>query len=263
MAATTLPRIGVCGLGAMGGGMARHLLKSDFAVTGFDSYTPAVDELVKSGGRGVTTPAAAAAAVEILLIMVSNDAQVTSVLFEPGTGAIHTLPKHAAVIISSTVPPSYYEKVRARLDIEFQRQDVHLLDCPVSGGTARAANGTLSIFSSGPEAGLAVAHPVLVALSAILYKIPGGIGFGSKAKMCHQVLPEMDIALVAEVMALAARAGLNAQEVFHAVQASHGASWIIGNRVPHMLENDKTVYSAIQNSWKDSVRIQSEDTTKS
>jgi 3-hydroxyisobutyrate dehydrogenase-like beta-hydroxyacid dehydrogenase len=72
--------------------------------------------------------------------------------------------------------------------------------------------------------------------------------------MCHQVLPEVDIALAAEAMALPARAGLNTQEVFDAVQASDGASWIFGNRVPHMLEGDKTVYSAIPNSQKDSVR---------
>ncbi|WP_447387106.1 NAD(P)-binding domain-containing protein, partial [Streptococcus pseudopneumoniae] len=83
----------------------------------------------------------------------------------------------------------------------------------MSGGASGAAAGTLSIFSSGPVEGLSKAHPVLDSLSSRLYRIPGGIGFGSKAKMCHQVLPEVEIALANEAMALAARAGLNTKEV--------------------------------------------------
>lgn len=252
MGSTTLPRIGFAGLGAMGSGMAKVLLENKFEVTGFDVYTPSVDKLVEAGGRAAVTPAAAAAEAEVFLIMVTSYAQINSVLFESG-GAVKVLPRHAVILIGSTVPPHYCDEVRARLDNELKRQDVYLLDCPVSGGTLRAANGTLSIFSSGPKEGLRIAHPVLEALSVMLYEIPGGIGFGSKVKMCHQVLPEADIALAAEAMALAARAGLNTQEVFEAVQRSDGASWIIGNRVPHMLKGVKTIYSAIPNSQKDSV----------
>ena len=60
---------------------------------------------------------------------------------------------------------------------------------------------------------------------------------------------------VTEAMALAAKSGLNTQEVYDAVQASDGWSWINGNRIPHMLEGDQTIYSAIPNSQKDSVSI--------
>lgn len=234
--------------------MARRLLKSGFSLTGYDICQPLVEKLERNGGRGAKTPADAALGAEILVLMVTNSEQVSTVLFEEVRGAVHSMMRNAAIVVSSTVSPKFCDEVRGRLDNDFQRPDLYLLDCPVSGGTTRAADGTLSIFSSGPEEGLTKAHPVLDCLSKILYKIPGGIGFGSKAKMCHQVLPEVEIALANEAMALAARAGLNTQEVYDEVQSGRGWSWINGDRIPHMLEADGTVYSAIPNSQKDSVR---------
>lgn len=242
--------------------MARHLLSQKFPVTGYDIYAPAVEAFKAGGGDGADNPSKAASEADILLLMVISASQVSSVLFAPETGAIHALREGAAIIISSTVPPSFYEELRERIENEFGRKDIHVLDCPVSGGTPRAADGTLSIFASGSKDALDFAQPVLSALSARLYKIPGGIGFGSKAKMCHQVMPEVDIALTAEVMALAARAGLNTQEVFDTVQASKGSSWIIGNRVPHMLQGDTKIYSAETSSQKDSVSDLESTTSK-
>lgn len=204
--------------------MAKHLLKSGFEVWGYDVYPPLIDKLVVAGGKPAKSPADAAAEAEILLIMVTSDAQVTTVLFQAEVGAVFSLPENGVIVLSSTVPPAFCGEVRAKLDNEYNRPDIYLLDCPVSGGTPRAASGELSIFSSGPEEGLKIAHTVLDALSSILYKIPGGIGYGSKAKMCHQVVPEIEIALAAEAMALAARAGLNTQEAFDAVQSSEGSS---------------------------------------
>lgn len=249
----SFPSVAFFGLGAMGGGMAKHLLKNGFKVTGFDVYRPSIKSIIEAGGQEAATPKDASSEADIIILMVINASQVKEVLFKPDDGAVHGLRKNAAIVISSTVPPDFCDEVRRILDEEYGRQDVYLLDCPVSGGTPRAASGELSIFSSGPNEGLEKARPVLKALSAVLYTIPGGIGFGSKAKMCHQVLPEVEIALANEAMALAARAGLNMQEVFDAVQQSQGWSWINGNRIPHMLDGDQTIYSAIPNSQKDSV----------
>ncbi|CAM1501032.1 Fc.00g101940.m01.CDS01 [Cosmosporella sp. VM-42] len=236
----------------MGGGMTKVLLKAGFEVIGFDVYQPSVEKLIQAGGRGATRPVDVGRNADVLILMVTNSSQIKTVLFDKDTGAVHELRKKAAVVVSSTVSPEFCDEVRQTLDEVYHRQDVFLLDCPVSGGASGAANGTLSIFSAGPSEGLAKAHPVFEALSSRLYTIPGGIGFGSKAKMCHQVLPEVEIALANEVMALAARAGLNTQEVYEAVQKSDGWSWINGNRIPHMLDGDKTIYSAVLNSQKDS-----------
>lgn len=233
--------------------MAKQLVAKGFPVSCYDIYPPSIEKLVQAGGQAAKSPADAARAADILVIMVVSSPQVSAVLFDKDTGAVHGLRQNAIIIITSTVPPDFCEGVRGRLHGEFGRRDVTLLDCPVSGGTTGAAAGTLTIFSSGPDDGLDKAQPVLKGMSTKLYRIPGGIGFGSKAKMCHQVPAEVQIALSNEVMAFAAKAGLNTQEAFDAVQASDGWSWINGNRILHMLEGDKRVYSALPNSLKDSV----------
>ena len=251
MAQTT---VGFFGLGAMGSGMTNVLLKAGFTVFGYDVYQPSMAKLTEIGGNAAASPCKAAEASDVVIIMVTSPSQVSSVLFDGPEGAVNGLKSGAVIIVSSTVPPRFCGELQERVATEFKRPDVFLLDCPVSGGAVRAASGELSIFSSGPADGLLKVDPVLKALSAVLYKIPGGIGFGSRAKMCHQVLPEVEIALANEVMALATKACLNTQEVYDSVQAAESWSWINGNRIPHMLEGDQTIYSAVPNSQKDSVR---------
>jgi len=130
----------------------------------------------------------------------------------------------------------------------------------VSGGSIRAANGTLSIFSSGPAQDLLQAKAVLEAMSDPLYHIPGGISMGSIAKMCHQHQAATNIIMASEAMGFAAAAGLNTTAVFEATRdrdgkSRKGWSWMFENRAPHMLENDwLTVHSAVSIILKD-VRI--------
>ncbi|KAJ3508169.1 hypothetical protein NM208_g15860 [Fusarium decemcellulare] len=257
-AKSSLPRVSVCGLGAMGIGMSRNLIKDGFAVSGYDIVPALVDRFVQSGGKATSSPKEAAEAAEVLLVIVINHSQVSSVLFQEGIGAIHGLAKGAAIIISSTVPGAYIQEVRGRLDAEFNRSDILLLDCPVSGGASGAADGILTIFACGTDAGFSLANPILQSFGSNIYRIKttdssnGETGSGANGKVVHQVIPEIAIALVAEVMALTVRAGLNTQTVYDHLQGGAGASWIMKNRIPHALAGDQKVYSAMTNSQKDS-----------
>ncbi|KAK9453594.1 NAD binding domain of 6-phosphogluconate dehydrogenase-domain-containing protein [Dipodascopsis uninucleata] len=243
------PKIGFCGLGAMGGGMARNLVKLGFSVTGYDVYPPAIQKFVDAGGVAGNTPAAAAQDAEFFILMVVNDVQADQVLFGEN-GGVSALNNGSTIILCSTTPPHYLLDLREKLDAT--RPDLKLLDCPVSGGSIRAGNGTLSIFSSGSDEDLDNADVVLKAMSDPLYRIPGGISMGSIAKMCHQHQAVTNIITASEAMGLAAAAGLNTQEVYDKVMASTGASWMFGNRVPHMLKNDYlTVHSAVSIINKD------------
>lgn len=87
-----------------------------------------------------------------------------------------------------------------------------------------------------------------------LHKIPGGLGFVSRAKMCHRILAEVKITLCNEGLGLAfpARACVMTQEAFDAVQNSDGWSWVSANRIPHLLEGDERFYS-LSDSLKDTV----------
>lgn len=128
-----------------------------------------------------------------------------------------------------------------------------VIDCPVSGGTARAADGTLTIFASGEADTLERARGLLLDMSEKLYVIPGGAGAASKMKMVNQLLVGTHIAAAAEAMALAAKAGLNTREVYNIIISAAGNSWAFENRVPHMLNGDWTPCSALDIFVKDMV----------
>lgn len=233
--------------------MARNLAKEQFPIQGFDVYEPLMDKLVAAGGTASKSPAEAARGKEFLILMVVNDKQADSVLFDGG--AVEAMDKGKTIILCSTVPPAYLSTLREHIDA-VGRSDLKLLDCPVSGGSIRAAAGTLSIFSSGPEEDLDNADVVLKAMSDPLYRIKGGISMGQVAKMCHQHQAATNIIMASEAMGLAAAAGLNTQEVYDKVCKSIGRSWMFENRGPHMLANDYlTVHSATTIILKDATIV--------
>lgn len=233
--------------------MAKNLVKEGFSVTGFDVYQPLVESLVEAGGKAAKTPREAATDADFFVSMVANAAQNASLLFDGDDAAIKGLAKGKTFILCSTTPPSFVSDLRKRLDEE-GRSDIKLLDCPVSGGTIRAANGTLSIFESGPEEHLDEAKDVLQCMSGLLYRM-GDISGGTKTKTVHQLLAATNIISASEAMGLAATVGLNTQAVADTVNKSEGASFMFENRVPHMLKNDWHPYSALAIILKDATIV--------
>jgi 3-hydroxyisobutyrate dehydrogenase len=230
----------------MGGAMAAHLVRRDFAVYGYDVSPAAIQRLQGAGGRGAEDPAAAASNAPLLLIMVATAEQVETVLFG-SHGAATVLAPGATVMLCSTVPPAYVQGLAQRL----ADRGIALLDAPVSGGVARAADGGLTIMASGSAAAFTACEPVLAALSSKVYRLGEAPGVGSSVKMINQLLAGVHIAAAAEAMALAARVGLDAQVVFEVISNSAGASWMFTNRVPHMLTGDYTPHSALDIFVKD------------
>lgn len=136
--------VGMVGLGAMGQGMAASLLRAGFAVNGFDMNADAVGKFVSNNPKAHRASSAADAMSEsaVVILMVQNAAQADDILFGSGNGA-DALSDHTVVILSSTVPPSFVRKLGTRL--QNLGRGISLLDAPVSGGVARAANGTLAV----------------------------------------------------------------------------------------------------------------------
>lgn len=137
-------KIGFIGLGAMGHGMAASLLRAGYSVRGFDVHEPAIDRFLSNEGKAERAESAAETVIgaEFVFLMVQNATQVDSLLF--GTnGAAESLSRGAIIILSSTVPPSFVKELDVRLNK--LGKDIALIDAPVSGGVARAANGTLTV----------------------------------------------------------------------------------------------------------------------
>lgn len=110
------------------------------------------------------------------------------------------------------------------------RADVLLVDAPVSGGTVRAADGTLTILASATKEALKTSERILAEMSEKLFIIPGGIGAASNVKMINQLLAGAHIAAAAEAMGMAARMGLNTKDVYNIIIGAAGNSWMFENR---------------------------------
>jgi L-threonate 2-dehydrogenase len=238
--------IGFIGLGAMGMGMARSLLRAGFTVRGFDVVPAAIANLEEAGGVGASSPADAAVGADLLVVMVLNAEQVASVLFG-ADGAAAQLAAGAVVMVCSTVPPAFARQTAQRL----AEMGLAMLDTPVSGGTVRAADGELSVMASGSADAFIKAEAVLAAVAANVYRLGDECGQGSSMKMINQLLAGVHIASAAEAIAFAAKSGMDLQTVYDVICNSAGGSWMFQNRVPHILADDYTPHSAVDIWIKD------------
>ena len=246
MATTKKQTAGVIGLGSMGLGVARTLLKKGFEVHACDARPEVSKAFEKEGGVAARTPAEVGRNAEIVIVLVVNAEQTNEVLFGK-EGAVSTLASGSVVIASSTVAPEFAIDLGKRLDAK----GLLLIDAPVSGGAARAAAGELSIMASGSKAAFKKADAVLKAIAVKVYELGEEAGTGSKVKMINQLLAGVHIAASAEAMALAIRVGADPKVVYEVICNSAGSSWMFQNRVPHILDGDYTPRSAVNIFVKD------------
>ncbi|KAG7287666.1 hypothetical protein NEMBOFW57_007179 [Staphylotrichum longicolle] len=257
--ANTKPPVSFIGLGAMGFGMATHLIKQGYSVTGFDVWAPTLERFRAAGGQTATTPAEAVANKSFCVCMVATAQQAQSVLLDGPDPAVPSLPKGAALLLCSTVPCDYVQSLDRQLR-SIGRDDILLVDSPVSGGAARAADGTLSIMAGMSDAALEAARPLLAEMAdpAKLYIVQGGVGAGSNMKMVHQVLAACQILAASEAMGFAARLGLDLAVAQRAVLASEAWNWMFEHRTPRMLTQFQPIASAVNIIVKDTGIITAE-----
>ena len=240
------PTIAFIGLGSMGMGMAKNLLKHGHKVVGVDPSAAARDAFKAAGGTIADTPVAAAKTADVVVIAVVNDKQVETVLFGEN-GAASALRKGGLVMQCATVPAAFARALGERL----AKAGLELLDAPMSGGRARAESGELTFMASGSPKAFAKAESILAATSAKVFRLGEAAGIGSLVKTVNQLLAGVHIATAAEAVALAAKAGADTRSVYEVISASAGNSWMFGNRVPHMLDDDYSPLSAVEIFVKD------------
>ncbi len=238
-------KVGFVGLGSMGMGMARNLIKAGIRVYGFDISEAARRSLLQIGGQSVSSAELAARDADILLLMVTNGQQVESILFEQGVADV--LPAGAVVILCSTILPSQAGRIGAKL----ANKNLLVIDGPVSGGKTGADAGTLSIMASGPNTAFEKAALVLNAISKKVYRLGDRPGVASTYKVVHQLVAGVHLAVMGEVMAFGVRAGCDPKTLYNIISNSAGQSWIFGDRVPYLLNEDYAPRSAIDIFVKD------------
>src|SRR5665213_397397 len=158
--------VGLVGLGAMGRGMAGSLRRKGFAIHVCDARPEAVQAFVAEGGTACATPAALAAACEVVVSVVVNAAQTEAVLFGP-EGAAAAMCPGSVFVMCSTVDPAWSVALEGRLEA----LGLHYLDAPISGGAARAASGEMTMMTAGRPAAYERCGGVLEAMAARVYRL--------------------------------------------------------------------------------------------
>jgi 3-hydroxyisobutyrate dehydrogenase len=225
-------RIGFVGLGTMGAAMAANLRRAGFEVTVWNRTPGRADQLVELGAREAATPAAVAAASDVVVCCVSDTPDVEAVLFGDD-GVAAGMARGGLVIDCSTISPSATATFAQRL----ADQGIQLVDAPVSGGSEGARNATLTIFVGGEPEAIERARPVLEALGKTITPF-GPPGSGQAVKAVNQVMIAGVYLAVAEGIVLAMRAGLDPEAVAAALGGGVAGSWILANRSGKMINND-------------------------
>jgi 3-hydroxyisobutyrate dehydrogenase-like beta-hydroxyacid dehydrogenase len=237
--------IGFIGLGAMGAGMARNLLRAGYSLVVNDIDSAKVAALVASGARAATTPADAARQSVRSVTMVETTAQTEDVILgEQGViaGAAHG----HIVVMMSTIDPTTAERIHGRL----QQAGIAMLDAPVSGGSARAESGELSVIAGGDAATFESCGPMFKAMSANQFHV-GRIGQGLALKLVNNMLIQVNTVAIAEAFVMGAKAGLDPKVMYDVIKVSTGASFALDHRVPRMIAGDFKPGGTVDISYKD------------
>lgn len=242
---TEIRTIAFIGLGAMGAPMAENLVKRQFKVTGFDMRESARAALVAAGGHAADDAAGAAKGADALVLMVVNAAQARSVLFD--AGALAALAPNASVLLMATCSPGDVEAIAA----EVSASGRHFVDAPVSGGMTGARNATLTIMVGAAPESFERARPVLSAMGDKVFHVGQKPGQGATVKTVNQLLCGVHIAVAAEALSLAEKAGIDGKILFEILGGSAASSWMLKDRGPRMLQEDAPVASAVDIFVKD------------
>jgi putative dehydrogenase len=233
------------GLGAMGSGMARCLVREEFTVRGYDVRQPALDQLSTDGGQACRSAAEAGEGAQAAVVIVLNADQAHEAIFGE-QGLTRSLANGSVVICMSTMSPA---RTRA-LGAQAAAAGLGWLDAPVSGGTLRAAEGTLTTMVGGEKADLERARSVLEGFSEHIFHL-GPIGSGSTAKMVNQILVFCNLAATAEAMTLCRKAGADPEAVYNVICTAMGTSAIFESRVPRMLDGSYQSGGSLRIALKD------------
>ncbi len=224
--------IGFIGLGIMGSGMSRNLLKAGFPLVVWNRTASRMEPLVAAGAQAAASPADLAARCDIVITCVSNTADVEEVILGEN-GVIHGARPGTLVIDMSTISPHATRQMAEKL----AERGLHMLDAPISGGSEGAANGTLAIMVGGEAEQVQRAMPCFQAMGKTITHV-GGHGAGQMTKLVNQILVVGNALAMSEALLFAQAGGLDLEKVLAAVSGGAAGSWMLSHRGPQIIARD-------------------------
>lgn len=221
--------IGFIGLGLMGAGFTKRLVECGFRVVGHDLDAARVGEAATWGVEPAASPAAVAAAAEVLFVCVTTSGAVRDVVAAlVASGAVAG---KIVVDVSTTEMAVTHEAAAALAEV-----GAAFLDAPVSGGPPAAEAGTLAIMVGGAEAAVETARPVLARFGLVTRM--GDTGAGQATKLVNQALCLTNYVVCAEALRLAEAYGVDAARVPEALAPGLGNSAVLQAIFPRMVARD-------------------------
>ena len=219
------------GLGVMGAPMAGHLARAGHEMTVYNRTRSKADAWVaQHGGRAAATPREAAKGAAIVFSCVGNDDDVRAITVGAG-GAFDGMQRGAIFVDHTTASAA----VAVDLDKIARERGLAFLDAPVSGGQSGAEQGILTVMVGGDAAAFAQAQPVIAHYARAVTHM-GPAGAGQKTKMVNQICVAAVVEGLAEGLAFARRAGLDAKRVISVISKGAATSWQMENRGESMVD---------------------------
>ncbi|OAI88379.1 NAD(P)-dependent oxidoreductase [Pseudomonas putida] len=224
--------LGFAGIGLMGLPMCRRLLAAGHELTVWNRSPDKCAPLVAAGARQVQAPGELCEAADVVMLCLADTAVVREVVFGPDGIAGKARPGQLLVDFSS-LEPSATREMAAQLKAA---TGMGWLDAPVSGGTPGAQAGTLAIMVGGDASDLERVRPALLSLGQRVTHM-GGVGAGQVTKACNQMIVACNALVIAEVVALAEKSGVDAGLIADALAGGFADSKPLQILAPQMAES--------------------------
>jgi 3-hydroxyisobutyrate dehydrogenase-like beta-hydroxyacid dehydrogenase len=239
-------RIGIIGLGIMGGAFAKNLCAAGWTVIGYD-IEPARNAEARAAGVEIAHSAEAVAdtAADIITSLSTPRAVLDTAETIARSGA-----RGRTVVEASTL--SLDDKMAFKAILE---KAGHIaLDCPMSGTGAQAAVKDLVVYASGDSAAIARLQPAFLGFARKVYDL-GAFGNGSKMKFVANHLVAIHNVAAAEAMVLAMKAGLDPHQTVEVIASGAGTSRVFELRAPMMAANTYLPATMRSSTWKKDLTV--------
>lgn len=213
-----MARVAFIGLGRMGHGMAGRYLDAGFDVAVWNRSKAKAEDLIARGARWSTSPEDAAIDADAVVTMVADD-EASRAVWLTQDGAATTMKAGTLAIECSTVSYTHALDMAQKL----RERGLIYIDSPVTGLPDAAASGKLTLLVGADPADLDKARPYLVPLSSTIRHF-GAVGTGTVYKLINNLMGAIQIAGIAEGLAIAEQAGLDMKLVLEAVETGVAAS---------------------------------------
>lgn len=240
-------KTGVIGLGDMGSGLAKNLIKNGFECWGVDLLERRMSAFREMGGRAVADVAEVGRHADAVFVMVMQGTEAKEVILGPG-GLVETMAPGGCILLSATIKPREAREIAAAME----GTGIDLIDTPVSGGYPGAQAGTLTMMAAAPDDLLDRMAPVMQAVSANIHRVGTKPGEGQTVKACLQSLIGAQFSATFEAAALAARAGVPGQVLLDVFSTSSAGCGVVNNALQKIIDRQfEGTGSHINTMWKD------------